>query len=68
MKKLSLIGVGKLGLCFALTLEKAAYDVLGCDISEEYVNSLNKKLFSSDEPGVNERMQEVVNFRATTNV
>ena len=66
--KVSIIGVGKLGLCFALTLEKAGYDILGCDIGENYVKSLNYKTFISDEPGVNKLLAESEKFSATTNL
>ena len=34
----SVIGIGKLGLCFGLTLEKCGYNVVGVDISQEYVD------------------------------
>ena len=65
MKKVSLIGVGKLGLCFALTLEKSGYDVLGCDIDQEYINLINSKTFDSDEEGVSELLAKSKNFKAT---
>ena len=54
MKKISVIGIGKLGLCFALTVEKAGYSVLGLDISPSYVKTVNNKTFKSDEQGVEE--------------
>ena len=68
MNNISLIGIGKLGLCFALTLEKAGFNVLGCDISEDYVGLINDKTFESDEPGVDEMLQDSVNFKATTSL
>ena len=68
MKNLSVIGIGKLGLCFCLTLEKAGYDVVGCDINEQYVDKINSKNFNSDEQGVSEALAESVNFRATTSL
>ena len=37
-ENISIIGVGKLGLCFALTLEEVGYDILGVDINQEYVD------------------------------
>ena len=46
MNKISVVGVGKLGLCWALELEKNGYDVLGVDINKNYVNSLNNKTFN----------------------
>ncbi len=66
MKNLSIFGVGKLGVCFALNLEKVGYNVLGVDVSEEYVNSLNNKTLQSSEPEVAELLQESSNFEATT--
>ena len=43
MKKASVIGIGRLGLCWALNLEQNDYDVVGVDINQEYVESLNNK-------------------------
>ena len=65
MKNISIIGVGKLGLCFSLGLEKAGYNVTGIDVVESYVTQLNNKTFKSNEPGVNERLLECNNFTAT---
>lgn len=53
-EKISVIGVGRLGLSFALLLNSKWYDVVGCDVNEKYIQSLNDKTFSSKEPGVNE--------------
>ena len=63
---ISVIGIGRLGLCFCLTLEKAGYNVVGYDIIEDYVNEVNQKTFYSHEPGVNELLSTATNFRATT--
>ena len=68
MEKVSIIGVGKLGLCFALTLDRAGYNVLGCDINESYVSLLNNKSLKSPEQGVEEALRLSHNFRATTNI
>ena len=62
---ISVIGVGKLGLCFSLTLEKNGYNVLGLDVSPEYVESLNSRTFKSSEHGVNELLEVADNFKAT---
>jgi len=43
MKNIAVIGIGRIGLCFALTLEKGGYSVLGCDVIEDYVNKINSK-------------------------
>ena len=68
MKKIGIIGIGKLGLCFALNLEKAAYKVVGIDVSNEYVNNLNNKIYSSPEPSVNEMLRESISFFASTDI
>ena len=66
MEKISVIGIGKLGLCFSLSLESCGYDVLGVDINESYVDALNSKTFNSTEPMVNEMLAVSKNFVATT--
>jgi nucleotide sugar dehydrogenase len=68
MKKVSVIGIGKLGLCFALTLERAGYDVLGVDLFPDYVEQINNKTFKSDEENVENYLQQSKNFRATTDL
>ena len=65
---ISIIGIGKLGLCFSLTLEKSGYNVLGVDISEEYVNKINDKTFKSDEKNVEQLLLKSTNFKATTSL
>ena len=39
--KIGILGAGRLGLCFGLNLERSRHEVLGVDISEEYVQALN---------------------------
>jgi UDPglucose 6-dehydrogenase len=68
MKTASVIGIGKLGLCFALTLEKNGYEVVGTDINPEYVDSINDKTLSSDEEGVENLLKASNNFLATTSL
>jgi nucleotide sugar dehydrogenase len=63
--KLTLIGVGRLGLCSALIFEKAGYEVCGVDVHEDYVKQLNEKTFESHEPGVTELLRNCKNFSAT---
>ncbi len=68
MKRAGIIGIGKLGLCFALNLERAGYEVYGVDVSEEYVNQLNTKAFSSPEPEVSELLAHSKSFFAGTDI
>lgn len=67
-KNISVVGVGRLGLCFCLFLEKAGYDILGIDMSEDYVKSLNNKTLFTPEANVNELLRSSKNFRASTNL
>lgn len=53
MKKVVIIGVGRLGLCFALNLERVGFEVIGIDKNKEYINQLNKRILNSTEPDVN---------------
>jgi len=64
-KNITVVGVGRLGLCLALLIEKAGYNVLGVDIFPEYVKSLNEKKYKTNEPELSELLQESKNFRAT---
>lgn len=64
----SVIGIGRLGLCFSLFLEKAGYNVVGVDVSEEYVSLLNSKKFTTVEPSVNDLLISSKNFKATTSI
>lgn len=66
MKEIGIFGVGKLGLCFALNLERKGYYVVGSDINREYVDALNAKTFISQEKGVSEMLTASTSFRATT--
>jgi len=68
MKNLSVVGIGRLGLCLALVLEKKGFNVLGCDINKEYVDLLNEKKFFSHEHNVTNFLKESKNFKATTSI
>lgn len=65
MQKIGVIGIGRLGLCFALQLERAGYDVLGIDTRSEYVESINSRSLRSPEPGVEEALRSCRHFRVT---
>lgn len=41
--KVGVIGAGRLGICFALLLEQAGYEVVASDVREEYVKSLQER-------------------------
>jgi UDPglucose 6-dehydrogenase len=68
MNKTSVIGIGRLGLCFALNLEKAGFAVWGVDTNETYVNSLKSKTFCSNEPQLEEYLIAAKSFYPVTNL
>jgi len=62
--KIGVIGAGRLGICFALLLEKAGYDVMVSDCREDYVNNLNHRVIKTNEPQVAEMLDTAANFEA----
>lgn len=68
MNNITVIGIGKLGLGFALLLESVGYNVVGVDISQEYINKINKKEYTSQEPEYETLLQNSKNFRASTSL
>lgn len=68
MENISVIGIGKLGLCFALSLEKVGYNVVGVDVNQSYVDSVNNKTLKSSEPNVELYLSKSKNFHATTDL
>lgn len=68
MEKIAVIGIGRLGLCLALNLERVGYEVWGIDCLPEYVEAVKNKKFSSTEPLVNEYLQTAKHFQAGTDL
>ena len=52
VKKIGVIGAGRLGICFALLCEAAGYEVLVSDLREDYVGGLNERKITTNEPEV----------------
>jgi len=67
--KISMIGLGYIGLPNALLLARAGHEVLGVDIRSEMVKKLSEGELPFDEPGLRELYEEgAKNFRASTTV
>lgn len=64
--KIGVIGVGRLGICFALLLEKAGYEVLGSDVRPEYIETLKQQKINTNEPSVADMLAEAKNITFTT--
>jgi len=63
---LGIIGVGKLGLVYALLFEKQGLNVFASSYKKEYVEELQQKITSTVEPGVAEMLAETQNITFTT--
>ena len=64
--RIGLIGAGRLGLCLALLMEKAGYDVIASDVREDYVKGLNMRLVNTTEPYVQEHLLNANHIHFTT--
>ena len=65
--KIGLIGAGRLGLCFALLVEKAGYTVVASDNREDYIKDLRKGVVGTTEPDVHDLLWSSKNITFTTN-
>ena len=64
--KIGLIGAGRLGICLALLIEQAGYDVVASDVREDYVTGLQEKRITTSEPGVQELLEKSTRIQFTT--
>ena len=64
--KIGVIGAGRLGICFALLLEEAGYDVVVSDVRTGYIKSLQENKISTNEPLVADLLKDAKNLKATT--
>ena len=62
------VGIGRLGLCFALTLERVGLNVVGVDVNESLVRRIAEKNYSSEEPGLDESLAEAERLLVTTDL
>jgi len=63
--EIGVIGIGKLGLSFALLLEQSGFKVIGSDISQEYNDKINNKTLFSFEPKINELLKNSKNLTSS---
>ncbi|MFM1876603.1 MAG: hypothetical protein RL266_2340 [Bacteroidota bacterium] len=67
-KKVAVIGVGKLGICFALNLERCGFEVWGIETHKSYLRSLQEGTFHSSEPEVNELLASSTHLHLTDDI
>lgn len=61
-KKIGIIGVGRLGISFALLCEKNGYTVHVSDSNKNYLNNLKNKTIDTTEPFIEKLLSESTNF------
>ena len=64
--KIGLIGAGRLGICVALLIEKAGYEVLASDNRDDYIKNLQKGIINTAEPEVQQYLSDANNIEFTT--
>ena len=64
--KIGLIGAGRLGICLALLIEKAGYEVLASDKRIDYIKDLQKGIIDTAEPEVQQYLSDAKNIEFTT--
>lgn len=67
-KKIGVIGIGKLGICFALNLERSGFEVWGIESNETYLASLKSGNFESTEPDVKTLLEKSTNLHLTGDI
>lgn len=64
--KIGLIGAGRLGICLALLIEQAGYDVIASDVREDYIEDLRNHVVNTTEPHVSDLLRISKNIEFTT--
>tara|TARA_R110002074_G_scaffold86580_7_gene191147 strand:+ start:2181 stop:3125 length:945 start_codon:yes stop_codon:yes gene_type:complete len=60
--KVTVVGVGNVGLAYSIFLAKKGMEVTAVDINKEYIENLQNGTFKSMEPGVNENLKLIHKF------
>ena len=63
--KIGLIGAGRLGICLALLIEKAGYEVIASDTRSDYIRNLQLKKYGGSEPNVSDLLFTANNISFT---
>lgn len=65
---IGVIGLGKLGICFALNLDHVGFQVTGLDLNPDYVAQINQRTLQSFEPQVENLLASAKQLHATTDL
>jgi UDPglucose 6-dehydrogenase len=66
MDKISVVGLGKLGLCFAAAAASRGFETIGVDVGQDVIESLNNGRSHIVEPGLQELISKVKNKLTAT--
>lgn len=66
MDKIGIVGVGRLGICLALNLEKSGFDVYCVDVNQNRVNQIENRERGSIESDVDAYLSVAQNIHAST--
>jgi UDP-glucose 6-dehydrogenase len=58
--RISIIGVGYVGLCTAVGLASKGYPVVACDVDTEKIGKINQGIPPFFEPGLQEKLTESI--------
>ena len=62
---IGIVGVGRLGIAYALVMERQGFNVLASSYKADYVDLLKKKTIDSDEPGIRSMLSASKNIHFT---
>jgi UDPglucose 6-dehydrogenase len=68
LERIAVIGIGRIGLCLALNLERAGFRVLGVDANREHVRRITARTLHTAEPDVENALQACRAFQAADSV
>lgn len=68
MESIGVLGVGRLGICTALILEKAGYNVLCYDINKNIRDAINQRSIKSSEKGVSDMLSQAQHIHAVDSI
>lgn len=67
MEEIGFLGIGRLGICLALSLEQSGFKIVCNDINARMLDLIKNKTLQSSEPSVNDMLSKSKNIRITNN-
>jgi len=68
LERVAIIGIGRVGLCLALNLDRAGYSVLGIDRNAQRVKQVGDKTLQTSEPGVEDALKAAHNLKVADQI